>query len=84
MSHVPYYEVSGSRRSYFADGGNPVSHLLRLMLFFMSVLYATLGLIPHGDHKPTGDSFRVKNDTEQLSPLQVLLDKGQILEAQTL
>jgi len=84
MSHVQYYEVSGSRRPYFADCVSPVWHLLRIMLFFMCVLYATLGLISYGDHKSTGGSFPAENDTEQFSPLQVLLDKGQILEAQTL
>jgi len=84
MSHVPYYEVTGSRRLHLADCISPVWHLLRIMLFIMSILYATMVLISHGANKSTGGPFSVHNGTEQVSPLQVLLDKGQILEAQIL
>lgn len=84
MSHVPYYEVTSSRRLYLADCISPIWHLLRIMLFIMSILYASLLLISHGAHKSTGGPIPLHNSTEQVSPLQVLLDKGQILGEQIL
>jgi hypothetical protein len=52
----------------------------------MSILYASLVLISHGATKSsTAGVVHIQNGTEQaFSPLQVLLDKGQILEAHIL
>lgn len=85
MSHVPYYEVTSSRRLYLADCISPIWHLLRIVLFAMSLVYAVLLLVSHGaNNSTTGPLSAVQNGTEHASPLQLLLDKGKILEVQIL
>ena len=83
MSHVPYVEVTSSRRYYLSEVISPIWHMLRIMLFLMSVLYGVL-LVSNGAHRTTGGPVVVTNTTVSVSPLAVLLDKGQTLAEQIL
>lgn len=84
MSHVPYVEVTSSRGYYLGDCISPIWHLLRIMLFIMSILYAALLVVTHGSGRTTGGPIPVQNATVNVSPLQVLLDRGQTLAVQIL
>jgi hypothetical protein len=84
MSHVPYVEVTSSRGYYLGEVISQTWHSLRIMLFLMSILYATLLLVSYGINRKMGGTILVHNTTVHISPLQVLLNKGHRLAEEIL